>query len=66
MIGEEDLKRLPSLRVKKWNATRWLGRHACLDAVCGAYEYILDHLRLEMMNLNPNAKVTRTAAAELY
>ena len=66
MIGEEDLKTLPSLKVKKWNAIRWLGRHKCLEALCGAYEYILDHLRVEMMNLKPSAKVTQTAAAELY
>jgi hypothetical protein len=64
LIGKEELERMPSLRMKKWNATRWLGRYACLEALCGAYEYILDHLVIEM-NDNTN-KVTQAAAADLY
>lgn len=47
-LGEEKIAKLPSLKLKKWNATRWLGRASCLVALCGAYEYILDHLHYEM------------------
>lgn len=43
-IGKEDLEKRPSLRLQCWNATRWLGRSACLDSLCRAYEYILAHL----------------------
>jgi hypothetical protein len=42
--AEEDLERIPSLRLKKWNPTRWLGRALCLKALCDAYEYVLEHL----------------------
>jgi hypothetical protein len=55
---------MPSLKLKKWNATRWLGRFACLDALCHAYEYILDHLREEISNRSN--KETQKAATELY
>ena len=34
--------------MKKWNATRWLGRAACLSALCDAYLYILNHLEDEI------------------
>jgi len=30
--------------LKKWNATRWLGRARCLTALCEAYLFILNHL----------------------
>ena len=36
--------------MKKWNATRWLGRATCLTALCRAYPYVLRHLREEMKN----------------
>ena len=41
--GENDMKKTPSLRLKKWNATRWLGRSECLTAMCKTYEYVLEH-----------------------
>ena len=31
-IGEQELKKIPSLRLKRWCATRWLGRSECLTA----------------------------------
>ena len=43
ILGEKVTKKIPSLRLKKWNATRWLGRAACLTALCHAYPYILKH-----------------------
>lgn len=43
-LGEADLEKRPSLRIQCWNATRWLGRSACLNSLCRAYEYILAHL----------------------
>jgi len=42
--GNEVLEKRPSLRLKCWNAMRWLGRSGCLNALCRAYEYILAHL----------------------
>lgn len=42
--GQADLAKRPSLRIQCWNATRWLGRSACLNSLCRAYEYILAHL----------------------
>ena len=42
--GKADLEKRPSLRLKCWNATRWLGRSECLTSLCRAYEYILAHL----------------------
>ena len=64
-VGENELKKLPSLRLKRWNATRWLGRHECLKALCGAYPFVLDHLRSEMVN-SSNTKEVRAKAEDLY
>jgi len=41
-----ELKEIPTL--KKWNATRRLGRAICLSALCNAYPYILNHLDVEI------------------
>ena len=51
--------------MKKWNATRWLGRFTSLEALCKAYPYVLDHLRAEMSKPSNKAKV-RQAVTELY
>jgi len=56
---------MPSLRLKKWNATRWLGRSNCLEALCNAYPYVLDHLQKEM-NLSTNKADVRKVAKDLY
>jgi hypothetical protein len=29
--GKEELSKVPSIRLKKWNATRWLGHAACFE-----------------------------------
>jgi hypothetical protein len=51
--------------LKKWNSTRWLGRAACLKAICNAYEYILEHLHTySQIPLNP--KRSRDIAVNLY
>jgi hypothetical protein len=42
--GKADLEKRPSLRLKCWNATPWLGRSECLTSLCRAYEYILAYL----------------------
>ena len=42
--GEADLEKRPSLRLQCWNTTRWLGRSACFNSLCRAYEYILAHM----------------------
>ena len=36
--------------MKKWNTTHWLGRRLCLEAICEAYPYILNHLKDESIN----------------
>jgi len=59
------LGKMPSLKMKKWNDTRWLGRDACLSIFCNALEYILDHLRLAMEDMSLT-KTTREQARELY
>ena len=64
LIGQETLKRLPSLKTKRWAATRWLSRSECMKAICDALHYLLDHLRLEM-TIN-SKKETREHAAGLY
>jgi len=46
--GEQWLVKLPSLRLKKWNPTRWLGRADCFTALCRTYPFVLDHLQIEM------------------
>jgi len=43
------LKKIPTLKLKKWNATRWLSRATCLKALCDAYIYILNHLQDESL-----------------
>lgn len=63
--GEEELAKIPSLRLKKWNATRWLGRAACLKAICDAYEHILEHLHT-YSRMSLNSKKSRDIAADLY
>lgn len=63
--GKDDLKKIPSLRLKKWNATRWLGRAVCLTAMCNAYEYILDHLS-EFSEMRTESAKDRKTAADLY
>ena len=64
-IGKEDLKKIPSLQLKKWNATRWLGRSACLVAMCKAYERILEHLS-DFSKLKSETPQSRQTAADLY
>src|SRR4051812_34711946 len=51
--------------MKRWNATRWLGRDACLTSFCKALDYILDHLRIAMKDTSLT-KATREQAQELY
>jgi len=63
--GIEELKKIPSLRLKKWNPTRWLGRADCLRALCNAYEHILQHLK-EYSMASSNNKKSRDIAADLY
>jgi len=63
--GKDDLKKIPSLRLEKWNATRWLGRAVCLTAMCNAYEYILDHLS-EFSEMRTESAKDRKTAADLY
>jgi hypothetical protein len=64
-IGNEILSKIPSLKIKKWNATRWLGRNACLTTFCNALEYVLGHLQ-SCMGDKSLTKVTREQAEELY
>jgi hypothetical protein len=64
-VGKDDLKKIPSLRLKRWNATRWLGRSQCLTALCNAYEYVLEHLSVFSATRTELAK-DRKIAAELY
>jgi hypothetical protein len=63
--AEEQLRQTPSLRLKKWNSTRWLGRADCLRALCNAYEHILQHLK-EYSMASHNNKKSREIAADLY
>ena len=62
--GEADLAKRPSLRIQYWNATRWLGRSACLNSLCRAYEYILAHLSQFAKSKAPAEK--RVVAKDLY
>lgn len=64
-IGEEALFKIPSLKLKKWNATRWLGRHKCLEALCRASQHILDHLHSLQQDTSYD-KSTRETAKSLY
>ena len=63
--GDEVLSKILSLKMRKWNSTRWLGRDACLTALCNVYSYVLDHFRVTM-NDNSLTKATRAAALDLY
>jgi hypothetical protein len=63
--GNEVLEKRPSLRLKYWNATRWLGRSGCLNALCRAYEYILAHLS-HFAKAKGEAAEKRLQASELY
>ena len=63
--GKEDLKNTASLRLKKWNATRWLGRETCLKAMCKAYEHILEHLH-EITNSKSELASVKETATDLY
>lgn len=65
VIGEEELKKIPSLRLKRGCATRWLGRSACLDALCKAYEYIVEHLIAFSKDRTEKAK-DKDKAKKLY
>ena len=58
------IAQFPILRLKKWNATRWLGRSTCLQVFCQAYEYILDHVKV-VKTTGKNAD-TKKLATELY
>src|SRR5204862_3280189 len=64
-IGYETLAKIPSLKIKRWNATRWLGRDACLTTFCDALKYVLDHLRSSTSDMSLT-KATREQAQELY
>jgi hypothetical protein len=62
--GERELSEIPTLRLLKWNATRWLGRAGCLDALTKAYEYVIEHLH--QFSQSKETKANRDIAAELY
>jgi len=63
--GKDDIKKRPSLRLKSWNATRWLSRSACLLAVCKSYEHILEHL-MEFVTWSDETASNKRTAVELY
>ena len=63
--GERDLEKFPTLRLQKWNATRWLGRARCLTALCNAYEHVLEHLH-QFSQTPKETKQNRDFAANLY
>jgi hypothetical protein len=63
--GKDDMKKRPLLRLKRWNATRWLSRSACLRAICKSYEHILEHLTEFITSSDETASNKRTAI-ELY
>jgi hypothetical protein len=63
--AKDDMKRRPSLRLKSWNATRWLSRSACLMAICKAYEHILEHLRTFATRSDESAN-NKKIALDLY
>lgn len=47
LLVNEELEKIPSLWLKNWKSTRWLGWVNCLEAVCVAYPYVLNHSRDE-------------------
>ena len=59
------LGKIPSLKLKKWNATRWLGRSGCLKAMCGGYQHVLDHLQSVQADREYD-KAIRGTATKLY
>ena len=63
--GEEAIHNIPSLALKKWNATRWLGRHKCLATLCRALQHVLDHFRMIQQDTSYD-KSTRETAQKLY
>jgi len=63
--GERDLEKIPTLRLQKWNATRWLGRARCLTTLCNAYEYVLEHLH-KFSQTRKETKQNKDFAANLY
>lgn len=63
--GKDLLEKRPSLRLQCWNATRWLGRSGCLNALCRAYEYILAHLS-HFAKSKEEAADKRLQASDLY
>jgi hypothetical protein len=63
--GKEDIRKRPVLRLKSWNATRWLSRSSCLLAVCKAYEHVLEHLT-DFVALSDESASNKKTAAELY
>ena len=65
ILGNETISKIPSLKIRKWNATRWLGRDTCLTTFCNALEYVLDHLQSSKHDMSLT-KATREQAEELY
>ena len=63
--GEEAIHNIPSLALKKWNATRWLGRHKCLATLCGALQHVLDHFQAIQQDRSYD-KSARETAQKLY
>ena len=63
--GKAELEKRPSLRLKCWNATRWLGRSDCLNSLCRAYEYILAHLSYYAKSKGESA-AKKLLASDLY
>ncbi len=64
-LGEEAIHKIPSLALKRWCPTHWLGHDACLKTLCGALEYILGHLRAIQQDKSYDKKA-RELAAKLY
>ena len=61
----EELRKTPSIRLKKWNAIRWLEHAAYLKTICDVYSYILKHL-YTYSQISQNSKKSRETAASLY
>ena len=65
IVGDDMIAKIPSLKIKKWNATRWLGRNTCLTTFCNTLEYVLDHLQSAKDDMSLTS-TTREQARELY
>ena len=63
--GKAELAKRPSLKIQCWNATRWLGRSACLNSLCRAYPYILTHLS-QFTKSKDESTDKKSAAKDLY